>query len=160
VRKWNFSGFLDLEPPVVQPYGEKSQTRPRENILSSPSRFTVAISVAALAASFTLSAIQSNTPTVRLPVSAVSYAQSIPQARPPLSEFFAGRYDAEWTESVEDDLLTKIESNRLQGRVATLEEQTIDAVLSNQLEDLSDASSQRLSRDQIAALVKTRKLQR
>ena len=50
----------------------------------------------------------------------------------------------------------RVETNRLEGSSKSSVEQTIDAVLSNQLEDLQD-NENRMSREEIAALVRSRK---
>lgn len=156
MRLWNLSEYSDLETSVVQSYGATAGTKRRAGPDYRPSRFKIALSVAALATSFSIGIVQANASTVNLPLSAVSVAQSTPELGTPLAGYFQGRFGADWTEEMENELLMRVEINRLQGSSISLTDQTIDVVFSNQLEDLSDPN--RMSRDQIAALLKSRKL--
>jgi hypothetical protein len=161
MRLWNLNESPVPGTLVLQPYDVvTSRIQRRMQPRHLPSRFKIALSIAALTTSFSMGAIQANASSVRLPLSAVSVAQSIPEPSPPLAEFFQGSFNAEWTEELENQLLMRVESNRLQGSSSPLIEQTINVVFSNQLENLSDATSKRMTRDQIAALVMPRKLDR
>lgn len=161
MRLWNLSEFPELGSSVLLPYGDvapraKSRAHHPKHKLS---RFKVALTVTALTASFSVGVIQANSSTVSLPPSIVSLAQSVAEPSPPLDGFFGGRFNAEWKEDLETELLMRVESGRLQGTSSPLMDQTIDVVFSNQFEDLSEVPN-RLSREQIAALAKSRKLQR
>lgn len=157
---WNLSDYSELETSVVQPYAQRPKIKYRALPLHLPTRFKVVLSVAALAANFSIGIVQANASTIRLPISSMSVAQSIPTERPPLAHLFEDRFDAEWSEQLENNLLTQVESRRLSRTSTNLLEQTIDVVFSNQLESLSDEISGKLNRDQIANLVRSRKLQR
>jgi hypothetical protein len=163
MRLWNLSKYPELETCVLQSYGSISEGKRRVQhvqVRNAPSRFKVALSIAALTASFSIGVVQTNASTVNLPLSAVSVAQSVPESRPPLAGFFQRRLNDDWSEGLENSLLMKVESRRLQGAPTSLVDQTVDVVFSNQLEDLSDIKSKKLSREQITALVKSRKLKR
>jgi hypothetical protein len=161
MRLWNLSEFPVPETSVLETYDPASPqikrgARPRR----PPTRFKIAVGVATLAASFTFGVAQANASSVSLPLSAITVAQSIPEPSPPLARFFRGGFTSDWTEALENELLLKIETGRLEGSAAPIVEQTIDTVFSNQLEDLSNTSSKRMSRDEIAALVKSGNLRR
>jgi hypothetical protein len=160
MRLWNLSEFSALETPVIESYSPAMAHSKRRAPRRGASRFKIAVSVAALTATFSIGVVNANAFNVSLPLSAVGVAQSVAEPRPPLAGFFEGRFASEWTEQLENELLTRVETNRLQGSSAPLIEQTIDVVFSNQHEDLSDTTADRLTRDQIAALVKTHKPRR
>jgi hypothetical protein len=158
MKLWNLSEFRDLEEPVWLAYGKSGGAGPERGIQASRnlSRLKIGLTIAALAANFSVGIAQASGASVSLPLSAVAVAQSIAEPRAPLEHHFQGRFNNEWTENLENDLLMRVETNRLEGSSKSSVEQTIDAVLSNQLEDLQD-NENRMSREEIAALVRSRK---
>lgn len=159
---WNLSNISELETSVLMPYREANARPIKREIRRQPMahRFTIALSVAALTASFSIGVTQASASTINLPLSVCAVAQTFAEPTPPLARFFENRFNKEWTEGVEDELLMRLEQNRLQGSAHSLVDQTIDVVFSNQLEDLSDAKSKKLSRAEVAGLVSRRKQQR
>jgi hypothetical protein len=160
VRLWNLSKFSELEPVVVETFRSlpARRTDRSHKHQNRPARFKVAVGIAALTATFSMGVAQSNASMIRLPLASVAVARSIADPRPPLEGLFRNRFGDTWTEEVENELLMRLETNRLQGSSRSQVEQTIDVVFSNLSEDLTDTN--RGSKDQVSELVKPRKLRR
>lgn len=158
MRLWNLSESIVPEVSVLQSYGPPSKRRKRSERgrKPQPSRFTVALCSAALATTFAVGIVQASATTLRVPLSMVGVAQSTPEAKPPLSGEFKHEYSAEWTEELENQLLSRIEGHRLHGTSKPVLEQMIEAVFSNQTETPGQ-EAKALTRDQIEALAKAGK---
>lgn len=159
MRLWNLSELSNLEDSVLQPYPEHGAKRLGARLQPrKPSQFRIAVNVAALSLSFSIPYIHTTATTLTLPHSAVAIAQSIAEPQAPLDrEFFQGRFNDQWRLDLENELLLRLETGRLEGNAKPLAEQTVDTVFSNQHEDLSETTN-RMSREQIAKLVRSRKM--
>jgi hypothetical protein len=156
-RLWNLLEFDELEEHVLLPYAELSSARRRQaRIPGKPSRYKVALGIAALAANFSISLIQASTSTVRIAPSSVPVIQSIAEERAPLDELFSQHFGTDWTREREEAHLLRLEARRAGGSPERLAEWTIDTVFANQLEDLRSQTG-RLTREQVSKLVRGKK---
>lgn len=154
----NLVEFSEFEESVLLAYSNPEvQARPSLRPTQKPSRMKIMMGVAALAASFAISTPRTNLHTASLSLPAMAIAQSVAEEAPPLEELFANRFDSGWTESMEADLLARVDGRRLSQSRRSSIEQIIDTVFSNQQESLS-LEVKRLDRGQVANIVRDRKL--
>jgi len=157
MRLWNLTQFSEVEDQVVLPFKYSAKPRalrPQRNkkLLFS---VTVAVCAAAFAAALTIYSIRGNSNDVTIPSAEVAYAQSAPEVKPPLDSLFENRFDDQWSEAVERELLG-IVSQKLSAGPEELAKSALDSIFSNQQEDLS-ADVNRLDRDTIARISRSRK---
>lgn len=156
MRSWNLTEFSELEDQVVLSYAA-SHRRRRPSGPKKACPILVTACMALWTMGFTIATIQANSPTVSIPRAGMAFAQSLPEEKPPLDHIFANRFDNQWTVAMEEDLLSRI---ALHGESAVtrfeLTERAIDSIFSNQQEKLSGVN--RLSRDEVARIVRARKL--
>jgi len=156
MRLWNLTEFSEVEDQVVLPFtypAKRRAQRPQRN--RRPFRMTVAVCAAAFVAAMTFSSIWGNSNEVTIPSAEMAYAQSAPEEKPPLDSLFENRFDEQWSEAVEQELLG-IVNQRLSAGPEELAESALDSIFSNQQEDLT-TNVNRLDRDTIARITRSRK---
>jgi hypothetical protein len=148
---WNLSSFEDLQPTVTQEYSPSGR-RPREGRPITIS-FRVGFAVALVTATISVGNVVGSSRVLTVPTEAVTKpAANAERQRPPLSSFFDGQFDQDWTPSVEEDLLSKVAVNCLHGKIAP-EQDPAEAIYSNQQESLLN-DVPRLSKEQIRNIIK------
>ena len=152
---WNLSELSDLETTVLTAY---------ENIpgkvqggKTTTARIKGVIVMMAAATAFTVTNIEATPGRFSSPISAMAFAQSGSEMRPPLESIFEDRFGPDWSKEEEDRLLLKLEENREELSRTELLLQAVDSIFLNQQEDISDQAD-RLSRSQVEEIVKQKKL--
>jgi len=115
----------------------------------------VAVCAAAFAAAMTFHSIRGNSNEVTIPTAEMAYAQSAPEEKPPFDSVFEDRFDDQWNEAIEQELLGVV-NQRLSEGPEEFAKSALDSIYSNQQEDLS-ANVNRLDRDTIAKITRNRK---
>jgi hypothetical protein len=160
MRLWNLNelDFEDNKDILFRTPAARKVRRPRH---ANPwiARFTVTMGIGVFVGSFSV-ATNSAAESVKVPMTSAAIIQNIPERTPPLSSYFRAGFDNEWSMSTENDLLGRIEAQRIDrarrpnsSRLA----EVVSTVGSNQKDDLADASD-RLSQAEVEFIVRGRKL--
>jgi hypothetical protein len=155
MRLWNLTEFSEIEDRVVLSFKHTSKHRAhRLQRNKQPFRMMVAVCAAAFVAAMTFSSICGNSNEVLIPSTEMAYVQSAPEEGPPFDSLFENRFDEQWSEAVEQELLGIVNQRRTVDP-AELTERAIDSIFSNQQEDLS-TNVNRLDRETIARITRSR----
>ena len=151
---WNLTELSELEEPILTTY----MALPRKH---RPQRgkavlFGVMVTVAATVSTMVLTP-QSNAQMFTIPCSVMAVAHSGIEQRPPLESVFADRFEDDWSEVKENNLLLSL--GGMSGTFAKneLEEQAVESIFFNQQEDMS-SEVERLSKEEIRKILRQRKL--
>jgi hypothetical protein len=150
---WNLTEISELEDPVLATYTTPLRKRRKSGLTKTA--FAVFTTIAAIATTVPVIS-QVSASVYQVPCSVSAVAHSGIEQEPPLRAMFVDRFDANWSESMENALLAQIEDAGPFTK-AELEEQTVDSIYFGQQEDVS-SHADRLSRDQIRGIVRQRKL--
>lgn len=152
-RIWNLTEFSELEDSVLATYTTPLKKRRMSGLAKTA--FAVFTTIAAAATSIPVVS-QASASEYGVPCSVMAVAHSNIEQEPPLKALFAGRFDAEWSESMENALLSQLEGVGPFTK-SELEEQAVDSIYFNQQEDVS-SHLDKVSREQIKRIVRQRKL--
>lgn len=156
MRVWNLTEFSELEDKVVLPFAYSATRRThRSQRKKQPLRMKVAVCAAAFVVTMSIFSVWGNLNKFTIPSVEMAYAQSAPEVKPPLDSLFENRFDDQWSEAIESELLG-IVSKKLAAGPEELAECGLDSIYSNQQEDLS-TDANRLDRDTIARITSSRK---
>lgn len=151
---WNLTEFSELEESVLTSYAIPLKRHVKKWI---PATFFVIITtVATIGVAARSVCARANATTFDVPHSLMAVAHSGIGQEAPLKSLFAGRFNAEWSESTENKLLASLDRDEAFTK-AELEEQTVDSIYFNQQEDMSPQAD-RISREEIKRIVRQRKL--
>ena len=152
---WNLTEFSELEESVLTSYAIPLKRHVKKGIPATVF-FAIIITVATIGAAARSVCARANATTFDVPHSLMAVAHSGIGQEAPLKSLFAGRFNAEWSESTENKLLASLDRDEAFTK-AELEEQTVDSIYFNQQEDMSPQAD-RISREEIKRIVKQRKL--
>src|ERR1700733_2162634 len=150
---WNLTEFSELEETVLTAYATPLKRHGKKGLPKAV--FAVITTVAAITAAAMPVCAQASGTNFEVPHSVMAVAHSGIEQGPPLRSLFAGRFDAVWSESKENELLASLERAETFTK-AELEHQTVDSIYFNHHEDVA-AEPNRISREESRRTVRPQK---